>query len=129
MVFNRKGLIWRGGADAREGAEGWESEAVTYVVIFVFATRVDVAWGCEMGFCSSNAVGQVDVKGTLTGFRARLLAVLTLEQETEELLALHLVFGHEVVGFTVRIVSVHSVTIANDVNTAECIESESKVDG
>lgn len=74
---------------------------VVVVIVVVFAARINVAWGCEMGFCSSNASRQVDVEGTLTGFRARLFAVLSLEQETEELLALHLVFGYEVVGFTV----------------------------
>lgn len=96
---------------------------MTYVVVIVvvFAARIDVAWGCEMGLCSPNAVRQINVEGTLTGFWARLFAVLTLEQKTEELLALHLVFGYEVVGFTARIMSVHGVTVANHVNTAECV--------
>lgn len=69
------------------------------------------------------------MEGTLTGVRARFLIVLALKEEAEELLALHFVFGEEVVGFAVGVVAVHGVAGADDVDSTEGVEGESEVGG
>lgn len=103
--------------------------AAIIVVVLVVSALVNALRSCELCFHPSQAVGEIDAEGALAGVRADFLAVLALEKEAEELLALHLVFGEEVVGFAIGVMAVHSVSGADDVNVAEGDESKGKIGG
>lgn len=90
-------------------------------------TFVDVLWCGQVRGRSSKTIGKIDAESRLGGLRRDPFAVVALDEEAHELLALLLIFRQEVDRFSVGM-AMHGVASTYDVDLAEGEERKHSID-